>query len=77
MSLSSPAEIIPFKHFLECRRRLHRIAAANAKAVMPALTDVGIRPEVTGTSNDDYGASSRGASATVHAAIPHGGIGIV
>ena len=49
MSLGSPAEIIPFKRFLECRQRLHRIAAANGTVVMPASTELGIQPEVTGT----------------------------
>jgi len=29
MSLGSPAEIIPFKRFLDRGQRLHRIAAAN------------------------------------------------
>jgi hypothetical protein len=73
---SFPIRIL-FKRFLEYRQRLHRLAAANGKVVMPASTDVGIRPEKIGTSNDAYGASSRGASATVHAAMPHGGMGIV
>jgi len=77
MSLGSSAEIIPFKRFLECRQRRHRIAIANATVVMPASTGVGIRPEATGTSNDDDGASPRAASATVYAALPQSGRGSV
>jgi hypothetical protein len=61
MSLGSPANIIPFTRFLECRQRRHRIAIATATAVMPASTDVGIRPEVTGTSNDDDPSSNGNA----------------
>jgi len=56
MSLGSSAEIIPFKRFLECRQR-RQIAAANGIVVMPASTDVGIRPEGAGTANADDGAS--------------------
>ena len=67
MSLGSSAEIIPFKRFLERRRRLHPVAGAKGTVVMPASTDVGIRPEVTEASNDDHGASSRCASATLDA----------
>jgi hypothetical protein len=59
MSLGSPDDMIPFKCFLDCRQRLHRIAAANGTVVMPSLTDLGIQPEVTGTANADYGASLR------------------
>jgi hypothetical protein len=58
MSLGSPAEIIPFKPLLECRRQLHRIAGAKGTVVRPVSTDVGIRPEATETSHDEYGASS-------------------
>jgi hypothetical protein len=76
MLLGSPAEIIPFTRFLECRQRLQRIAAANG-TVVPASSDAGIRPDATGTSNDDDGASPQGASATVSAVLPHGGMGIV
>ena len=77
MSVGSPAELIPFTRFLEFRQRLHRIAAAKGAAVMPASTDVGSRPDVTGTANADPGASPCHAAATVHAATPHGGTGIV
>ena len=45
MSLGASAEIIPFTRFLECRQRRHHIAAANGSVVMPAPTDVGIRPK--------------------------------
>ncbi len=59
MSLDSPAEIIPFERFLECRERRHRIAAAKGAVVMPASTDLGIQPEVTGTADADDGESPR------------------
>src|SRR5205814_117937 len=61
MSLGSSADIIPFTRFVECRQRRHRIAIANATAVIPASTDVGIRPEATGTSNDDDPSSNGNA----------------
>jgi hypothetical protein len=56
MSLGSPAEIIPFKRVLDCGPRLHRIGRER-HIVMPASTAVGLRPEVTGTANDDDGPS--------------------
>jgi hypothetical protein len=59
MSLDSPAELIPFTRFLECRERIHRSATANGTVVVPASTDVGIQPGVTGTANADDGASPR------------------
>ena len=60
MSLDSPAEIIPFKRFLECRERLHRIAAAKGRVVMPESRDLGIQPEMTGRrANADDGESPR------------------
>ena len=77
MSLGSPAELIPFTRFLEFRQRLHRIAAATGAVLMPASTDVDSRPDVTGTANADPGATPCHASATVHAATPHGGTDIV
>jgi hypothetical protein len=77
MPRGSPAEVIPFTRFLECRQRLRRIAPANGTVVTPESTDVGIRPEVTGPSNDDDGASPRGAAATVHAAVSRDGLRIV
>jgi hypothetical protein len=61
MSFGSPGDIIPFTRFLECRQQRHRIAIANATAVMPASTDVGIRPEVIGTSDDDDPSSNGNA----------------
>jgi hypothetical protein len=51
MFLGSPAELIPFTRFLECRQRLHRIAAANGTVEMPESADLSIRPDVTGTEN--------------------------
>ena len=59
MSFGSPADLIPFTRFLDCRHRRHRIAAADATVAMPASTDGGVRPDVTETSNDDDGVSPR------------------
>ena len=59
MSLDSPGEIIPFTRFLDYRERLHRIAAANVTVVMPASTELGIQPEVTGSANVTHGESPR------------------
>jgi hypothetical protein len=56
MSLGSPAEITPFKRFLDCGQRLHRIGRERHIA-MPASTAVGLQPEVTGTATDDDGPS--------------------
>jgi hypothetical protein len=39
MSVDSPAEVIPFERFLDCRERRRRIAAATGTVVMPASTD--------------------------------------
>jgi hypothetical protein len=74
MSLGSRADIIPYTRFLDCRQRLRRIAAANGAVVMPASTAVGLGREVDETANDDDFASSRDASATVRAPMPHGGM---
>jgi len=59
MSLDSPADIIPFKRFLECRERLHHIAAAKGTVVMPESTDLGVHPDLTGTASVDHGESPR------------------
>lgn len=58
MSVDSPAEIIPFERFLECRER-RRLAAATGTIVMPAATDLSIQPELTAPANADYAASPR------------------
>jgi hypothetical protein len=76
MSLGSPAEIIPFKRFLECRQRLNRLAVINDTVVTPASTDPGIQPEVTETRTIPV-ARRRSVSATVHPAMPHRDIAIV
>jgi hypothetical protein len=57
--VNSPAVIIPFRRFLECRERLHRIAAAKGTVVVPASADLGIQPEVTGSAAADYAESPR------------------
>jgi hypothetical protein len=57
MSLDSPGEISPFERFLECRERLHRIAAAAGTVVMPASTELGIQPDVAGRANVNHGES--------------------
>ena len=77
MSLGSPADIIPFTRFLDCRQRRNKIATAHATVGMSASTDGGVQPDVTETSNDGDGASPRVALATVHAALPHSGRGRV
>jgi hypothetical protein len=56
MSLDSPAKIIPFTRFLECRER--RIVAAKGRLV-PASTDPGTQPEATGSANADHGEPPR------------------
>ena len=61
MSFGSPADIIPFTRFLECRQRRNRLATAHATAVMAASTDGGVPPEVIETPDDDDGAPPRGA----------------
>ena len=48
MPLGSPAQIIPFKRFLECRQRLNRLPVANGTLVM-SRRPVGIQLGVTGT----------------------------
>ena len=55
MSVDSPAEVIPFERFLECRERRRRIAAATGTVVMPASTDLSIQPELTERANADHG----------------------
>jgi len=54
MSVDSPAEIIPFERFLECRERRRSIAAATGTVVMPASTDLNLQPEVTGSATADH-----------------------
>ena len=71
MSLGSPADIIPFTRFLECRQLLQRSNSAPATGVMPASTNGVVRPDVTETANHDDGASPSVASATVHAVLWH------
>jgi hypothetical protein len=77
MSVGSSAELIPFTRFLEFRQRRHRSAAATGAVVMPASADVGSRLDVTVPANADPGVSPFNASATVHAAAPHGDTGMV
>ena len=76
MSLGSPAEIVPFTRFLECRQKLNRLGVAHDTSVTPVSTDVGIQPEVTETRTITV-ARRRTVSATVHPAIPHRDIAIV
>lgn len=59
MSVDSPATIIPFERFLECRERRRRIAAETGTVVMPASTDPGIQPETTPSPNADRGEPPR------------------
>lgn len=59
MSVDSPAEVIPFERFLECRERRRRIAAATGTVVMPASTDLSIQPELTERANADHAGSPR------------------
>jgi hypothetical protein len=54
MSVDSPAAIIPFERFLECRERRRSIAAATGTVVMPASTDLNLQPEVTGSATADH-----------------------
>jgi hypothetical protein len=44
MSVDSPATIIPFERFLECRERRRRIAAETGTVVASASTDPDIQP---------------------------------
>jgi hypothetical protein len=53
MSVDSPAAIIPFERFLECRER-RRIAAETGTVVMPASTDPSVQPETTPRANADH-----------------------
>jgi hypothetical protein len=53
MSVDSPATIIPFERFLECRERRRRIAAETGTVVMPASTDPSVQPETTPRANAD------------------------
>jgi len=59
MSVDSPAEVIPFECFLECRDRRRRIAAAMGTVVMPASTVLNIQPEATGNATADHVESAR------------------
>ena len=54
MPVDSPAEIIPFERFLECRERRRCIAAGSGTVVMPASTDLKIQPEETRSANADH-----------------------
>jgi hypothetical protein len=54
MSVDSPAAIIPFERFLECRERRRRIAAETGTVVMPASTDTSVQPETTPRANADH-----------------------
>jgi len=58
MSVDSPATIIPFERFLECRER-RRIAAGMGTVLPPASTDPGIQPETTPHANADRGEPPR------------------
>ena len=71
MSLGSPAEIVPFKRFLERRQRLDRIAATSVTIVTPVPTDVGSARGDKKSNHDSRVA--RGASATVYATTPDDG----
>ena len=59
MSVDSPAEVIPFERFLECRERRRRIAAATGTVVMAASNDLSIQPELTERANADHADSPR------------------
>jgi hypothetical protein len=60
MSVDSPAEVIPFERFLECRERRRRMAAATGTVVMPASTDLmSIQPELTERAKADHADSPR------------------
>ena len=54
MSVDSPAAIIPFERFLECRERRRRIAAETGTVVMPASTDPSVQPETTPAAHADH-----------------------
>jgi hypothetical protein len=58
VSVDSPAEVIPFERFLECRERRRRIAAATT-VVMAASNDLSIQPELTERANADHADSPR------------------
>jgi hypothetical protein len=59
MSVDSPAEVIPFERFLECRERRRRIAASTGTVVTAASTDLSIQPELTARANADHPDSPR------------------
>ena len=59
MSVDSPAEVIPFERFLECRERRRRIAVATGTVVVPASTNLSIQPELTERANADHADSPR------------------
>ena len=50
MSVDSPATIISFERFLECRER-RRIAAGTNPVLIPAPTDPDTPPEAIGRAN--------------------------
>jgi hypothetical protein len=54
MSVDSPATIIPFERFLECRERRRRIAAEAGTVVTPASTGPGIQPEAIPGAHADH-----------------------
>ena len=59
MSVDSPAEVIPFERFLECRERRRRIAGATCNVVMPASIDLSIQHELKERANADHADSPR------------------
>jgi hypothetical protein len=59
MSVDSPAALIPFERFLECRERRRRIAAETGTVEMPASTDPSIQLETTPRASDDDGERPR------------------
>ncbi len=59
MSVDSPAEVIPFERFLECRERRRRIAAATGTVVCPHRPSLSIQPELTERANADHADSPR------------------
>ena len=59
MSVESPATIIPFERFLECREHRRRIASETGTVVVPASTDPGFQPETTPGAHADRGEPPR------------------
>lgn len=58
-AVDSPATIIPFERFLECREHRRRIATETGTVVVPASTDPGIQPETTPGAHADRGEPPR------------------